>query len=118
MSCQISSGDFEINTSQASWMVAHMCSEWFDQERDTDSDGTYQNQVSSDAIQKSDAKWPKDERAVYTQYLLEFFDNYKRARSVWKDLVAFERDFKKDLMTARIFIMNVAPTGQDAHLSH
>lgn len=36
MGCQVSAGEYSINYSVGAWLVAEMCSPWFDEERDMD----------------------------------------------------------------------------------
>lgn len=120
MGCEISSGNFSINTTRASWMVVQMCSKWFDKERDTDSDGVYQNSVSNVAIKMADNEWPNDARNIYNKFLIDHFDFYKRHRAEvpTAQLCAFEQEFKRELVEAREFIAQVARTDEDASLSH
>jgi hypothetical protein len=105
MGCQIHAGPHEINTSRASWLVAEMCRPWFDQKRDTDSDGWYQDSVANSSIKAADAEVPADLNA----YLM------------WRTDLGFEGGDDvddEDFRHARDFIAAVAKTDFDAFLSH
>lgn len=122
MGCQVSCNGNEIGVTRTAWMVVHMCSKWFDKERDTDSDGHYQDSIDAAALEAADAEWPHDIYSIYSKYLKEHFENYtselQKIRHGDLLLSMFEQDFKRDLLEARDFITMSAASGESASLSH
>lgn len=108
MGCQISAGEYEINYSQGAWLVAEMCSLWFDAERDMD-DPKYGQQcwVDSSSFKAADSVIPNT--------LLGYLE--------WREtkgIKGYERDplDDHDFETAREFVRNCAANDLTASLSH
>lgn len=122
MGCEVSCGANEITVTRTAWMVVHMCSKWFNKERDTDSDGHYQNSIDASALQSADAEWPHDVLPIYAKYLKEHFESYAselhKIRRGNLILSLFEIDFRRDLLEARDFITMAAASGESASVSH
>lgn len=122
MGCEVSCCTHTIAVTRIAWMVTRMCCKWFDKERDTDSDGHYQNSIDISALQAADAEWPHDTHEIYEKYLKEHFEDYaselQKIRRGDLLLSLFEVDFKSNLIEARDFIKKAAASGESASLSH
>lgn len=104
MGCQISAGSESINTSGLSWLVVRMCDQWYDQERDTDSDGRYQEQVDKTSVKQADKYWPTDHGELVEKF-----------KEQYPDELPF---FLQDLYDAREFIAKAAQGDHYISMSH
>lgn len=108
MGCQIMTGKHSINFSDGAWLAAEMCSPWFDQERDTDSDGYQQVQVAASSIKAADSEVPN----TVSEYI-----EWRAA----KGIIPFARRNElgqAEFNAVRAFIRDVAADGDDAWLSY
>lgn len=110
MGCQIYSSLGSINYSKGAWLVAEMCSLWFNAERDMD-DPKYGQQCSVDSTSfiQADKVLPN----TLNEYIL-----WRRVN----DVDRYDRDSNPideyDFLTARDFVKLCAENSLDAGLSH
>lgn len=106
MGCQVYCGvGLAIRYSRGAWLLEKMCRPWFDPDRDTDSDGYYQDSIDSTSLQSADKEVPQN------------FEDFK----LWaasKNIDLDERTDENDFRQCREFLADAAKTGRSASLSH
>lgn len=99
MGTQLSTEQDNLNTTIASQLVVAMCSAWFNQERDTDSDGYHQTDIHVSSVAAADMEIPRTCKELRLWY---------RARyQPMSDQVPSD----EDLMSARGFLARAARDG-------
>lgn len=108
MGCQVSAGGYSVNYSTGAWLVAEMCSPWFDSQRDMD-DPKYGQQCWIDHTSFAEAAQSlPNTLSDYFIWRGEMKINYYNRRELT------EQDFEQ----AREFIKNCAENKFTASLSH